>query len=220
MNREDVDWRGYWPACPTPFTARGALDLESLRGSDRVVRRPGNARHLHQRHLRRVVLAVARGTASRRRDGDRPGCGPDHDRDRLHVAHREGGGRARPARARGRRRRDRLDAAALLEDVPRRDGALLPGHLGRRRGAAHGLQLAARHERRHRPGSRRAARRRGQRRRDQGQHAQPGAVLRDDAEGAGRRPRLRPLHERRRPRLLARARRRRLHRRRLALGSP
>jgi 4-hydroxy-tetrahydrodipicolinate synthase len=31
MNREDVDWHGYWPACPTPFTADGALDLESLR---------------------------------------------------------------------------------------------------------------------------------------------------------------------------------------------
>jgi 4-hydroxy-tetrahydrodipicolinate synthase len=31
MNREDVDWRGYWPACPTPFTADGAVDVESLR---------------------------------------------------------------------------------------------------------------------------------------------------------------------------------------------
>jgi len=31
MNRDDVGWRGYWPACPTPFTDRGALDLDSLR---------------------------------------------------------------------------------------------------------------------------------------------------------------------------------------------
>ncbi len=31
MNRDDVDWHGYWPACPTPFTAEGALDIESLR---------------------------------------------------------------------------------------------------------------------------------------------------------------------------------------------
>jgi dihydrodipicolinate synthase/N-acetylneuraminate lyase len=31
MNRDDVTWRGYWPACPTPFTASEALDLASLR---------------------------------------------------------------------------------------------------------------------------------------------------------------------------------------------
>jgi dihydrodipicolinate synthase/N-acetylneuraminate lyase len=31
MNRDNVDWHGYWPACPTPFTAEGALDVESLR---------------------------------------------------------------------------------------------------------------------------------------------------------------------------------------------
>ncbi len=31
MNRDDVDWRGYWPACPTPFTSDGAIDVESLR---------------------------------------------------------------------------------------------------------------------------------------------------------------------------------------------
>jgi dihydrodipicolinate synthase/N-acetylneuraminate lyase len=26
MNRNDVNWRGYWPAAPTPFTRDGALD--------------------------------------------------------------------------------------------------------------------------------------------------------------------------------------------------
>jgi dihydrodipicolinate synthase/N-acetylneuraminate lyase len=31
MNRDDVDWRGYWPACPTPFTADGAVAVETLR---------------------------------------------------------------------------------------------------------------------------------------------------------------------------------------------
>jgi dihydrodipicolinate synthase/N-acetylneuraminate lyase len=31
MNRDDVNWRGYWPACPTPFTSSGELDLDSLR---------------------------------------------------------------------------------------------------------------------------------------------------------------------------------------------
>lgn len=31
MNRDDVEWRGYWPACPTPFATGGALDLDSLR---------------------------------------------------------------------------------------------------------------------------------------------------------------------------------------------
>lgn len=32
MNRDDVDWKGYWPACPTPFTADGsAVDTDALR---------------------------------------------------------------------------------------------------------------------------------------------------------------------------------------------
>ena len=31
MNRDDVTWRGYWPACPTPFTSSGELDLDMLR---------------------------------------------------------------------------------------------------------------------------------------------------------------------------------------------
>lgn len=30
MNRNDVDWRGYWAACPTPFHADGRLDLDTL----------------------------------------------------------------------------------------------------------------------------------------------------------------------------------------------
>lgn len=31
MNRDDVDWQGYYPAFVTPFTEAGALDLDSLR---------------------------------------------------------------------------------------------------------------------------------------------------------------------------------------------
>jgi len=31
MNRNDVAWRGYWAACPTPFAKDGRLDLPTLR---------------------------------------------------------------------------------------------------------------------------------------------------------------------------------------------
>jgi 1-pyrroline-4-hydroxy-2-carboxylate deaminase len=31
MDRNDVSWKGYWPACPTPFHADQSLDLDSLR---------------------------------------------------------------------------------------------------------------------------------------------------------------------------------------------
>ncbi|GAA1016334.1 hypothetical protein Aple_020490 [Acrocarpospora pleiomorpha] len=31
MDRDDVSWRGYWPAAPTPFTAAGALDEQAWR---------------------------------------------------------------------------------------------------------------------------------------------------------------------------------------------
>jgi 4-hydroxy-tetrahydrodipicolinate synthase len=31
MNRDDVQWRGYWPACPTPFAEDGSYDEESHR---------------------------------------------------------------------------------------------------------------------------------------------------------------------------------------------
>ena len=31
MDRDDVTWKGYWPACPTPFHADQSLDLESFR---------------------------------------------------------------------------------------------------------------------------------------------------------------------------------------------
>ena len=114
-------------------TAR--LDLETLRALVEWYVGQGMHGIFINGTSRRVVLAVAGGAPPRRRDGDRPGRGTHDGGDRLHVAHREGGGRARPPRDRCRRRRDRLDAAAVLEDVPRRDRPLLPGHLrrGRRR---------------------------------------------------------------------------------------
>jgi dihydrodipicolinate synthase/N-acetylneuraminate lyase len=31
MDRNDVTWKGYWPACPTPFHSDQSLDLESFR---------------------------------------------------------------------------------------------------------------------------------------------------------------------------------------------
>jgi dihydrodipicolinate synthase/N-acetylneuraminate lyase len=31
MDRDDVQWRGYWPACPTPFREDGSFDAEALR---------------------------------------------------------------------------------------------------------------------------------------------------------------------------------------------
>jgi dihydrodipicolinate synthase/N-acetylneuraminate lyase len=31
MNRDDVTWRGYWPACPTPFAPDGAYDPDAHR---------------------------------------------------------------------------------------------------------------------------------------------------------------------------------------------
>jgi 1-pyrroline-4-hydroxy-2-carboxylate deaminase len=31
MDRNDVNWKGYWPACPTPFAADGAVDTDKLR---------------------------------------------------------------------------------------------------------------------------------------------------------------------------------------------
>ena len=31
MDRDSVTWKGYWPACPTPFHADQSLDLDSFR---------------------------------------------------------------------------------------------------------------------------------------------------------------------------------------------
>ena len=31
MDRNDVQWRGYWPACPTPFRRDGSFDADAMR---------------------------------------------------------------------------------------------------------------------------------------------------------------------------------------------
>ena len=41
MDRNSVDWRGYWIAAPTPFSATGALDESALRGVLRLYHRQG-----------------------------------------------------------------------------------------------------------------------------------------------------------------------------------
>ena len=130
MNRDDVSWHGYWPACPTPFHADRSLDLDSLRALARVLHRRGRARDLRQRDDRGVVLADAGRAAAGRRDRDRPGRGP-------------GPGRRRAARPTPRARRS---SSAVMrsrpapsgigstpppysQDVPRRDRRVLPRHL-------------------------------------------------------------------------------------------
>ena len=30
MDRNSVDWKGYWPACPTPFTSKGEIDFDAF----------------------------------------------------------------------------------------------------------------------------------------------------------------------------------------------
>jgi 1-pyrroline-4-hydroxy-2-carboxylate deaminase len=30
MDRNSVDWKGYWPACPTPFTTKGEIDFHAF----------------------------------------------------------------------------------------------------------------------------------------------------------------------------------------------
>ena len=30
MDRNSIDWKGYWPASPTPFKENGDLDLETF----------------------------------------------------------------------------------------------------------------------------------------------------------------------------------------------
>lgn len=41
MNRTDVEWHGYWPAAPTPFTADRRLDEEAWRALLRLYREEG-----------------------------------------------------------------------------------------------------------------------------------------------------------------------------------
>ena len=136
-----------------------------------MVHRRGDARRVHQRHDGRVVLAEPderRLVAENAIDavaGRVPvviGC--------TSYTAREAG-ELGASRNRCGRRRDRVDPAAVLEDVPRRDRGVLPRPLRRGGRAGDDLQLAARLQRRHRRRPRRPPRGDRQRRRDQGLHA-------------------------------------------------
>ena len=99
MDRDDVTWRGYWPACPTPFRADESYDAETHRALLEWYIGEGLHGAAHQRHDRRVVLADARGAHAGRRERDRGRRRPDAGRDRLHRLHGARGRRAGAARA-------------------------------------------------------------------------------------------------------------------------
>ena len=217
MDRNDVSWHGYWPACPTPFHADQSLDLDSFRALLEFYIGEGVHGLLVNGTTGEWFSQTPERAAAGRRDRDRPGRGPRPRRRGLHVLHRARGDRARPSCARGRRVGHQLDAAALQQDVPRRDRRVLLRHLRRHRRADPRLQLAARLQRRDRSGPRQPDRRHRERGRDQGQHAERAAVLRDGADRRRPDPRLRPVHVERGVRAAARPRRRRVHRRRDAV---
>ena len=221
MNRDDVTWRGYWPACPTPFHRDGSYDPESHRALLELLSRDGRARRPDQRDDGRVVLADARRAPAGRRDRDRPGRRPGAGRRRLRRVHGPRGGRARPSRDRGRAPRASSrppppyaktyddETVAYYEDLASGvDGPLLVYNWPHGTAIDIGPELASRLVeidtvvalKDSTPNAR--------------------AVLRDD-EGR-RRPRqgLRAVHVRRGLRAPARGRRRRLHRRRLASSAP
>ena len=217
MDRNDVSWHGYWPACPTPFHADQSLDLDSFRALLEFYIGEG----VHGLLVNGTTGEWFSQTPDERRQVVETAI--DQAAGRVPVVagctslHRARGDRARPSCARGRRRRHQLDAAALQQDVPRRDRRVLLGHLRRHRRADPRLQLAARLQRRDRSRPRQPDRRHRERRRDQGQHAERAAVLRDGADRRRPDPRLRPVHVERGVRAAARPRRRRVHRGRHAV---
>ena len=212
MDRNDVSWHGYWPACPTPFHADQSLDLDSFRallefyigeGVHGLLVNGTTGEWFSQTpDERRQVVETAVDQAA----GRVPvvaGCTSYTAREAIELARH-----ALAAGAVGHQ----LDAAALQQDVPRRDRRVLLRHLRRHRRADPRLQLAARLQRRDRSGPRQPDRRHRERGRDQGQHAERAAVLRDGADRRRPDPRLRPVHVERGVRAAARPRRRRVHR--------
>ena len=83
MDRNDVSWQGYWPACPTPFHADESLDLDSFRALLEFYIGEGVHGLLVNGTTGRVVLADAGRAAAGRRDGGRPGRGPRSGRRRA-----------------------------------------------------------------------------------------------------------------------------------------
>ena len=113
MDRNDVTWQGYWPACPTPFRADESLDAESLRellewyigqGVHGVLINGTTGEWFSQTTEERMPVAETAIDAV---------AGRITVVDRLHRLHGAGGGRAREARGRCGRRRRRVDRAAV-----------------------------------------------------------------------------------------------------------
>ena len=132
MRRDDVNWRGYWPACPTPFAADGSYDAETHRallewyigeGMHGVFINGTTGEWFSQSAEERRLVAENAIDAVAGRIPVVIGC--------TSYTAREAGELGRHAIAAGRRR-DRLDAAAVLEDLPRRDRRVLPRPLARR----------------------------------------------------------------------------------------
>ena len=195
MNRDTVDWRGYFAAVPTPFNEDGSLALDLLRELLEFYVGAGPARRARQRHDRRVVLAVHRGaplvaeTAIDAIGGRIPvliGC-TDYTAD-LVIAHArhafDAGAPASPRRRRPTAKPFDDEIVAFYEDIAR-------GASGR---PADDLQLGPRHERRDRHRARRAAGRDRHRRRVQGLDAERRAVLRQLARRQRPRAGVRAVH--------------------------
>ena len=186
MDRDTVDWKGYWPSCPTPFK-RGdeSVDLEALRelleyyvgcGFHGVLINGTVGEWFSQSESERQAVAETAIDQVAGRMTVVIGC-------TAYTAD-EVASYGRHAMAAGA---DGVEAerAAVLEAVPGRDPAVLRRHLRRRRRAAARLQLAARDQRRVPPGPVRTTGRDRQRRGRQRQHPERRAVLRDDATGGG-----------------------------------
>ena len=199
MDRNDVSWHGYWPACPTPFHADGAsTSTRSAPCSSGTSARACTACSSTAR--------PASGSRRRRRSG---GSSPRPRSTRSRAASRSSIGCTSLHRARG----DRARAVTRSRPAPSGIGSTPPPYSktfpdetvayfsdisdGDRR-ADHGLQLAARHSVDIDPALAEPDRRHRERRRDQGQHAERAAVLRDGADRRRPDARLRPVHVERR----------------------
>ena len=153
MDRNDVSWRGYWAACPTPYGETGELDARPPARAARLLRRTGSPRRPDQRHDRRVVLAVDRGAPPGRGDRDRAVGGPHDRRRRLHrPTRRREVAELASTRSPPGRTASTSTPPPYCKPFPDEIVAFFAGHLRRAAGrAADGLQLAPRHERRDRP---------------------------------------------------------------------
>ena len=159
MDRNDVNWSGYWPACPTPFRADESYDPDSHRallewyigqGVHGPLVNGTTGEWFSQTTEERMQVAETAIDAAAGRVPVVIGC--------TAYTAREAGALAKHALAAG---------ADGVESTPPPYGkpfdhetvAVLPGSRGRDRRADDGLQLAARHGRRHRRPTSPAARR-------------------------------------------------------------